>query len=45
MVHGLWKTGQSCVLDVRVSDTDTKSYKSKSSAKVLEAAEKEKKDK
>ena len=45
MVHGLWKTGQSCVLDVRVSDTDAKSYKSKSSAKVLEAAEKEKKDK
>ena len=30
---------------MRVSDTDAKLYKSKSSAKVLEAAEKEKKDK
>ena len=43
MVHRLWKTGQSCVLDVRVLDTDAKSYKSKSFAKVLEVTEKEKK--
>ena len=32
-------------MDMRVSNTDTKSYKSKSSAKVLETAEKEEKDK
>ena len=45
MIHGLWKSGSSCVLDIRVTDTDAKSYLSTSSAKVLERAAKLKKDK
>ena len=44
-VHGLWKRGQTCVLDVRITDTDAKSYASASSEKVLERAAKQKKDK
>ena len=45
LVHGLWKRGEDCVLDIRVTDTDAKSYSSSSSAKVLEKAAKQKKDK
>ena len=45
MVHGLWKKGESCILDVRVTDTDAKSYRATSSAKVLEKAAREKKGK
>ena len=45
MVHGLWKKGESCILDVRVTDTDAKSYRATSSAKVLERAAREKKGK
>ena len=45
LVYGLWRKGQGCVLDVRVTDTDAKSYQSSSSAKVLEAAAKAKRDK
>lgn len=44
-VHGLWKKGETCILDIRVTDTDAKSYASTSSAKVLEKAAKVKKDK
>jgi len=44
-IHGLWKNGETCILDVRVTDTDAKSYSSTSSAKVLEKAAKLKKDK
>ena len=43
MIHGLWKKGEACILDVRVTDTDAKSYRSSSSAKVLEKAAREKK--
>jgi hypothetical protein len=45
LVHGLWKWGEDCVLNIRVTDTDSKSYLSMSSAKVLEKAAKEKKTK
>ena len=38
LVHGLWKKGDSCILDVRVMDMDTKSYHSSTSAKLLERA-------
>ena len=38
MVHGLWKTGSSCVLDIRITDTDASSYHAISSTKVLERA-------
>jgi hypothetical protein len=44
-VHGLWKKGQDCIIDVRITDTDSKSYASSSSEKVLERAAKLKKDK
>ncbi len=44
-VHGLWKRGQTCILDVRICDTDAKSYLSSSSEKVLERGAKLKKDK
>ena len=45
MVHGLWKPGADCILDIRVTDTDARSYHNISSAKVLERAAKVKKDK
>ena len=41
----MWKRGQTCVLDVRITDTDAKSYAGTSSEKVLQRAAKEKKDK
>ncbi len=44
-IHGLWKRGQTCILDVRITDTDAKSYAASSSAQVLERASKEKRDK
>ena len=44
-VHGLWKRGQTCIMDIRVTDTDAKSYANSSSAKVLERAAKVKRDK
>ena len=43
-MHGLWKRGQTCILDVRVTDTDAKSYANSSSAKVLENAARRKRD-
>ena len=45
LVHGLWNKGTGCVLDTRVTDTDARSYAQLSSAQVLKAAEKVKKDK
>ena len=45
MIHGLWKKGEACILDVHVTDTNAKSYRSSSSAKVLEKAAREKKGK
>ena len=44
-IHGLWKRGETCILDMRITDTDAKSYVGSSSAKVLEKAAKAKKDK
>ena len=43
--HGLYKRGQSAVMDICVTDTDANSYKQTSSEKVLEKAAKRKKDK
>ena len=45
LVHGLWERGSGCVLGIRITDTDTPSYKDISSAKVLERAAKAKKSK
>ena len=44
-VHGLWEKGTTCILDIRITDTNAKSYAGTSSAKVLEKAAKVKKDK
>ena len=44
-IHGLWDKGSDCILDIRVTDTDAKSYIPYTSRKVLERAAKEKKDK
>ena len=42
MMYDLWKRGEKCILDVRVTDTDAKSYRNISSAKVLERTANEK---
>ncbi len=43
--HGFWKRGRTAIFDIRICDTDAKSYGNTSSAKVLAQAEKEKKRK
>ena len=45
LVHGLWETGSSCVLNICITDTDAPSYSDKTSKKVLETHAKRKKDK
>ena len=45
LVHEPWEKGESCILDMRVTDTDAKSYGGSTSAKVLEKAAREKKAK
>ena len=42
-IHGLWERGSDCILDVRITDTDAKSYHNQTSAKVLERSVKAKK--
>ena len=42
-VHGFWKTGQSTIFDVRVTDTDCVSWRDRDPHKVLAQHEKEKK--
>ena len=45
LIQGFWARGTDCILDVRVTDTDAKSYCKRLPAKVLETHEKEKKRK
>ena len=45
LIHGLWKRGSGCVLDIRITDTDGHSYLILTSKNVLERAAKAKKDK
>ena len=42
-VHGLWEKGKTCIIDIRVIDTDAKAHFGQSPKKVLEKAAKEKK--
>ena len=42
-MHGLWKTGTACVLDVAIVNTDSKSYKGRKLEKCLALAGKGKK--
>jgi hypothetical protein len=41
--HGFWSRGRTAIFDIRVTDTDAPSYRSKDLAKVLLKSEKEKK--
>jgi hypothetical protein len=45
LIRGFWTAGTDCILDVRVTDTDSKSYCKRPPSKVLESQEKEKKRK
>jgi hypothetical protein len=45
LIRGFWTAGADCILDVRVTDTDSKSYCKRTPFKVLESQEKEKKRK
>ena len=43
LVHGLWKTGTACVLDVAIVNTDSKLYEGRTSEKCMALAGKGKK--
>jgi len=45
LIRGLWSRGTDCILDVRITDTDAKTYQSKDPLKVLASHEKNKKKK
>jgi hypothetical protein len=45
LIRGFWTTGADCILDVGVTDTDSKSHCKRTPFKVLESQEKEKKRK
>jgi hypothetical protein len=45
LVRGFWENGMDAIIDVRVVDTDAKSYNSRAPEKVLKSAEKVKKNK
>ena len=44
LAHGFWNQGRGTVFDVRICDTDSRSYGNTSSCKILECHAKEKKD-
>lgn len=44
-VAGFWRRGTDCILDVRVTDTDSRSYRNQDPEKVLRRMEEEKKSK
>jgi len=43
--YGFWARQRDCIFDVRITDTDARSYRNKDYEKVIAAQEKEKKDK
>ena len=45
LIQGLWTRTNACMVDVRVTDTDAKSYRTKDPKKVLATQEREKKKK
>ena len=44
-VHGFWQHGRPCIFDIRITDTDARSYRNTDPMKVLATQEKEKKGK
>jgi len=44
LIRGFWDSQMSTIVDVRITDTDAKSYCTKDPAKVLEQHEREKKE-
>ena len=44
-VHGLWKRGKTCILDIVATDTDAKSYELASSRSTIKGAARKKKKK
>ena len=44
-VYGFWKPGRLCIFDIRITDTDARSYRHKCPHKVLADQEEEKKKK
>ena len=44
-MHGFWANGRQCIFDVRITDTDARSYRRKDPQKVIADQEKERKDK
>jgi hypothetical protein len=43
LLRGFWAQGTNCIVDIRVTDTDAKSYRHRDPAKVIATQEKEKK--
>ena len=43
--HGFWQRGRDAIFDIRITDTECRSYRNRDHAKVLESQEKEKKKK
>jgi hypothetical protein len=45
LIRGFWENGMDAIIDVRITDTDAKSYASRDPKKILQSQEKEKKKK
>ena len=45
LIKGFWDNGMDAIIDVRITDTDAKSYRTRDPKKVLQSQEKEKKKK
>ncbi len=44
-IRGFWRVGRECIFDIRITNTESRTHRNKDPLKVLEAQEKEKKNK